>query len=73
MSLLNELASSGLNEAHLWTSLVIGLRNARLSFQAWAAFLDFVGSTVAPHAFFEAVTDLLSMALLVRQMRCLMS
>ena len=59
MSLLNELASSGLNEADLWASLVIGLRNARLSFQAWAAFLDFVGSTVAPHAFFEAVTDLL--------------
>ena len=59
MSFLNELASSGLNEADLWASAVTGLRNAKLSFQTWGDFLAFAESVVAPAAFFEATTDLL--------------
>jgi hypothetical protein len=59
MSFLNELASSGVSEADLWSSVVAGFRNAKLSSQAWAAFLAFAVSTAAPRAFFEALTDVL--------------
>jgi hypothetical protein len=59
MSVLSELASSDVNEADLWSSVVAGLRNAKLSTQTWAAFLEFAESTVAPRAFFEATTEVL--------------
>jgi hypothetical protein len=59
MSFLNELASSGLNEVDLWSSVVAGFRNAKLSLQTWTVFLDFAMSVVAPNAFFEATTDVL--------------
>jgi hypothetical protein len=59
MSFLNELASSGINESDLWSSAVMGLHNAKLSRQGWAAFLAFAASAAAPPSFFDAITDLL--------------
>jgi hypothetical protein len=56
---LNQLASSGINEDDLWSSVVPGLRSAKLSADTWAAFLQFAASAPAPAAFFEATTDLL--------------
>src|SRR5207244_426296 len=37
---LSELASSDINEGDLWSSVVAGLRNANLSAEIWAAFLQ---------------------------------
>jgi hypothetical protein len=59
MDVLKHLASSGVNEADLWSSVVTGLRGAKLSAETWAAFLEFAKSVAAPTAFFEATTDLL--------------
>jgi hypothetical protein len=59
MRFLKQLASSGINEDDLWSSAVLGLRNARLSAETWAAFLQFATSATAPAAFFETTTDLL--------------
>jgi hypothetical protein len=59
MNVLKHLASSGINEADLWSSAVAGLRGAKLSPETWAAFLQFATTGTAPIEFFEATTDLL--------------
>jgi hypothetical protein len=59
LKFLKELAASQVNEADLWSSVVVGLRNAKLSEKTWAAFLEFSNSANAPTAFLEATTDLL--------------
>jgi hypothetical protein len=59
LTFLNELASSGLNEADLWASAVSGVRDAKLSSEEWAAFLEFAESVSAPPAFFDSLTDVL--------------
>jgi hypothetical protein len=59
MNVLKHLASSGINEADLWSSAVAGLRGAKLSPETWAALLQFATTGTAPIEFFEATTDLL--------------